>query len=150
MTVQVKRLWALAVCCMAMSACIHPTKRVQIDECYELVREAMLIRTKCPAFMQDYMIVDEEDNSYSSGSCLDHIVDNLPAGEQIHFNEVIYQFQGSTGSCWRVFADLPQRQDIGGVEAPSCFPGLQTPSGWTTVEAGVVQVNPERLQKCSQ
>lgn len=135
---------------LGISACIHPTKRVQLDDCYELAADAMLIRTKCPGLMRDFMIANASDDSYAMGSCLDHVVENLKTGERVHFNEVIYQFQGATGSCWRVFADLPNRRDINVVEIPACFPGFATPSGWTTVEDGVVEVNPERLRRCSE
>jgi len=132
--------------CLATSACIHPIKRMPVDECYQLVREAMLVQTKCPAFSKDYMILDQEALPYS---CLDNVVDSLSVGERVRINEIIYQFQGETGSCWRVFADLPGREEFGVVEIPACFPGLRHPSGWATVKDWVVQVNPERLELCS-
>lgn len=138
------------IICLGISACIHPSnvsKRVEIKQCYELVRDAMVVRTKCPSLMKDYMIIDEAAFPFS---CADYVVVDLSPGEQVYFDEVIYQRQGIAGTCWRTFGHLPSKNGIGLVEIPSCFPGYQTPSGWVKVEDGVMEVNPERFRECAQ
>lgn len=139
------RIVSLGAFCLFVSGCWHSTKRYQTNQCYELVRQAMLARMDCPAWSQEYMIIDHEDLPYS---CVAEIVAELPAGERVRFTEVIYQWQGSWGSCWRIFGDLASKADIGVVEVPSCSPALH-PEGWVVVVDGKVNVNPERLRGCS-
>lgn len=149
MNAPILRLLIAVPFCLLATACMFPTKRAHLDECYELAQESLLIRTKCPAWMNEYVIAAEGDGGHSMGGCLDFVVESLPVGERVDFMEVFYDFQGATGSCWRVLAELPNRPEFNVVEIPSCFPEFRQPEGWTTVEDGVVQVNPERLRKCS-
>lgn len=93
---------------------------------YFLKVDAVLFASDCQSWSGEYMITLE---TQGYGNCLGEKIGKIQSGTRFRVKEIIEQFGGESGECWRIEIRILDGSFKGFiVDIPSCF--LHHPKSW--------------------